>query len=384
VADALLVHLPFGLNSGAANGSPATFNNFTCDQSADAAEFIFQAPPDGSITITQLGIRLATITGTTPTYRISLQGVDAATGNPDGTIKGGGSPASKTFSPSSLGWSNNTWHWLTLDNSYATSNGEYLAVVIDYSTGTVDVSNNASFTLTNSAIPLGFPYVIANNNGSRSKQSLQPIFGYKTASAAYGYPLDSAAATAVANNTGTADEYGIKFSLPAAWGNTYKIKGVRFHGAFNQTAGGTTDFILYSGSDTTAANSTGAVGETTVQQQVSYDHDYRANLHGVHDIYFDEATLATLYHGATYRLMVRPTTTTNVTIHRFQMAAASDWDAWCGRQNVTQSTRLDAAGNFTDDTTWRPAISPILADITEPAGGGGLLTHSGMVGGMRG
>src|ERR1044072_4831794 len=148
--------------------------SFVLDQNTDQLEFIFQA--EESATITRLGLRLGTDTATTPTYQISLQGVTNA-GIPDGTIKGATNSAKKTFDSASLGWADGSWNWLTLDETYTVSRGEFLAIVISYNSGTIDGTHNASFTYcvdNNSIMMSGFPYVITNNNGSRSRIG-QPI-----------------------------------------------------------------------------------------------------------------------------------------------------------------------------------------------------------------
>lgn len=357
-------YLSYGNPMGAT--SAPSFTNFALNGTTDQAEFIVQMP-DG-VTLTQAGIRLGTITGTTPTYRISLQGVDAS-GNPDGTIKGGGTPASKTFSPSGLSWSNSSWHWLILDNSYACSRGEYLAVVVDYSSGTVDGSNNASFSVVASAPTLRNQYGIQNDAGSRTRQTNgYPPVGLASASKAYVFP--SLSFTSQAFNSGSStDEYAVKFTIPTGWGESYKLVGARFAGAFS--AGATSKMILYSGSDTTPANSTGGTSEATVQQDVTFDHDF-VNTTSVNSciLYFDEASLVTLYEGATYRLAFQPQSGTNMTIVWQDIDAVADWDAFIGGQDITASSRVNT-GTWTDTTTRKLLVDLIFSDLSKPQGGGG-------------
>lgn len=355
-----------GNNLGVLCAAPF-FTNFTLNQTTDALEFVLQT--EDNVTITKLGIRVGTITGTTPTYRVSIQGLDAS-GNPDGTVKGGASPASATFSPSGLGWSNNTWHWVTLSNSYASGAGEFIAIVIDYSSGTVDGSNNASFSQHISpGISYGLPYSIQNDAGSRTRSASSIAVAYASSTTAYGFPILTTVATVFNSGTGTADEYGIKFSLPAAWGDTYQILGVRFEA--NPVAAGSTVIGLYGGTDATAANSTGATTETTSFQTVTLDHDHFQAAGARYAIaYFDESTLTTLYYGATYRISIQPQNTNNITIYGITVDAASDLDAYPLGQNCSGTRRLDA-GNWTDLGTTRYGIELILADITEPAAGGG-------------
>lgn len=340
-----------------------SFTNFTLNASTDQLEFYFQA--ETANPITQGFVRMGTLAGTTPTYRLSVQGIDAS-GNADGTIKGGGSPVSKTFSPSGLGWSNNTGHWLTFDNAYTPSVGEFLVLVIDYSSGTIDGSNNAPFTATISTPTNRFPYATQNDAGVRTDVSTgSPCYGYATASKYYGYPAQTANTRTFNSTTGTFDEWGAKFTSPAEWGATYQILGVRIPMAL--TAAGSSKLLIYGGTDTTAANSTGATTEVTAHQEVTFDHDY-TNSTGTNTYTILFTTTPTLYYGATYRFAVQPQGAVNVALQTLTLTAASDQDAYPLGQNASVTKRLDA-GNWTDVTDERMAVEFILADITEPSGG---------------
>lgn len=337
-------------------GGPS-FGNFNLNQTTDQHEVIFQVPAgEGNISITRLGIRLGAITGTTPTYKISIQGVDASNGTPDGTIKGAGSPASKTFSPSSLAWGAGSWNWLTLDNAYSASPGEILALVVAYDSGTVDGSNFASFTNTLTNTPLGsLPYAIQNEAGTRTKQSTLPIFGWGSNSKAYGRPAESFANQTFNSGT-TPDEYGFSFTLPAGWGDTFKIVGVELPYSFGGT-GLTVLVSLYNG--------------TTPLQTITVDSDIisSSSLTRMLEIMFDESSLSTLTFGSTYRLAFAPQNATNSTLWILQVDAAADWDAWPGGQDFALATRTNSGAWSADDATRRIIGSLILSDITEPSGG---------------
>lgn len=357
MADALLARFCTPFEPAVGSGIPA-YTNFTLDGSTDALEYIFQAPPGAaSYSITRLGVRLGTITGTTPTYRLSLQGVDGS-GNPDGTIKGGGTPASVTFSPSGLGWSNNTWHWVDLDNAYSASPGELLAHVVDYSSGTVDGSNNASFTSTvgTNYTNLAFPYSITNNATVRTKvATAMACRAWGTSSVAYDFPSLSFTSTTY-NSGSTPDEYALKWTLPADWGATYKVRGVRV--MLGLAAAATMTVKLY--------DSDGS----TVLQDIAWDTDHTTGTSARwKQILFNESSLSSLSFGTAYRIGFVPSSATNHSINYMDVDAAADWDAWPGGQNVLTSTRTDA-GAWTDTTTRRLFCELVLADITEPSGGG--------------
>lgn len=327
------------------NTAPS-FGNFTLDATTDALEFICQAKEGAAIT--RIGVRLGVITGTTPTYRVSIQGVDAS-GNPDGTIKGGASPASATFSPSALGWTNGSWHWVTLDNAYTVARGEWIALVIDYSSGTVDGANNASFTsLLQSTVQWGHPYPIQNNAGARAKQDKVPVYGYGSSGTAYGNPMETFNTHSV-SSISTPDEIGCRFTLPAGWGATFKVLGARlFH---DMPSGNTADLKLYSG--------------TTALQSVAIDADHQSS-GGWHDIYFDEPTLSTLDFGTEYILAFAPSSVGSFSIYSMEVDAAADMAAWPGGDSFLFASRTDS-GAWSNDALRRPLILPILDDWTEPA-----------------
>lgn len=344
-----------GLGFTNLTGGLPTFNGFALDQTTDQLEWITHAPGGGSITITRLGVRLNSTSGATPTYKFSLQGVTGA-GVPDGTIKGGASPASRTFNPDLLGWTASTWNWVTLDNSYATTSGEQLAIVIAYDSGTIDGSNFATFANTLSNAPTTHhPYVINNNAGTRARQTLMPIYGFATSSRAYGRPLQSVTNQAF-NQTSTPDEYAIAFTPTAGWGNTFLVGGVRLERCA-VIAATTLNARLYDG--------------TTAIQSIAQDADMdaAASSQAAREWLFPESSLTALSFGSTYRVGIATASNTNMAVTNLGVAAAADWDAWPYGQTFFMSTRTDA-GAWTDDATRRIWGELLLADWTEPAGGG--------------
>ena len=134
------------------------------NQSGDEAGSFIRAGTTNPIT--HIGIMPDRIQGTTPTYKASIQG--NSLGLPDGTIKGGGSPASAEFNPSSLSWVIDEVYWIELDNSYTpSSENELIWIVIEYSSGTLDGSNYLDVVWSHGALPLengvGYGAVTLNN-----------------------------------------------------------------------------------------------------------------------------------------------------------------------------------------------------------------------------
>lgn len=350
--------LRYGFPFYPAGGSTPAFSTFLLDQTTDAQEFICLAPEVA--TLTRLGFRYGVRTGTPPTFKISLQGVTGA-GVPDGTIKGGGSPASATFTPPADTTWDSTWRWITLDNAYTCARGEGLAVVIKYDSGTIDASNNSTFTelINGGSENRGFPYAINNAAGSRSFRPLLPVFGYASASKAFGNPCETMVAQAIFGSTGTPDECGMKFTIPSTWFSTFKVVGLRVYGGLN--TGGTVAFTIY---DTDGSS---------ILQQVTFDTDWSASTSfSAYDVPFDEVTLSTLTAGSAYTLGFAPGTPT-ITVYGLQVDSAADWDAWPGGQDFIFRTRTDA-GAWTDDATKRLLAELVFDDVT---GGGGKLVGPG-------
>jgi hypothetical protein len=352
MADAKEIELHFGM------GAAPAIANFTLNQAADAAEFVFQVPPGAaSYTITRLGFRQGTATGTAPAYRVSIQGVNAS-GNPDGTIKNAGN-AFFDYTPTA--GNNNTWQWVTLGATYAASPGELLAMVITYAgAGTIDGSNNGAFAVTAGGdFTPGVPYAIQNDNGSRTRQLSSTLFGWGTASKAYGKPVSAV----VASNVGNTNERALKFNIPPTWWSTYKVMGCLFQGTM--TAAGSLTVTLY---DTDG---------TSILQDISWDtdQDQQTAAARFRRILFNEASLATLNAGSAYRLAIKQDSG-NLVVNAITCASADDLEAWPGGSIATYSTQA-GGGGWSDDAASRPLIGLILADITAPAAGGGGLIHPG-------
>lgn len=176
-----------------------------------------------AMTITRVAIYVASISGTPPTYKIGLQGVDA-NGEPDGTYLGGGSPASV----SSSSWTGAVSNWKTLDNSYVCTRGQLLALVIEYDSGTVDGGNfiEVGHSLGSTGNITGFPVASVDTGGGWGKVTgSQPVYGYGSSGRKYGQMIIGC------NTEGTADAVGervaCKFTLDGDLGSTFTVGGFR-------------------------------------------------------------------------------------------------------------------------------------------------------------
>jgi len=334
-----------------------TLTGLALNDSDNAVWAVFQS--ESADAITHIGVRHTSTTGTSPTYKASIQGV-GTTGNPNGTIKGGGSPASKTFSPSSLGWGASTFQWLALDNSWTPSRGEEFSIYVTYDSGTVGAGNTSSFAYVTNMPASGKPYG-GDFQTSHTKRDGFPSLAFRTASGRYGFPIQ--AASSVSYVTGSSpNEYGLKFTLPADYGSTCKISGVRF-----------TSWMGASGTFTVRLFDGGGASDTTVLQSLTAsDGDFSQSGNRPQTFMFTDSSLATLTFGNTYRIAILAVSGgSNTVLYYADVSENNDLLAWPLGIDTYWTQR--GGGNWTDVTTRRPFGELILSDIT--AGGGS--SHSG-------
>lgn len=339
------------INPGFGVGPSYFASNFVIDATTDQVEFIFQA--DEAITITRLGFRYGARALTPPTHIISLQGVSLATGNPDGTIKGGGSPASATFTPPADTTWDGTWRWITLANAYTCTRGEFLAIVIAYSSGTVSGTNNSTFTVTDGlslhSAAEGLPYAIQNNAGTRTRQASKACFAYGSAGSIYGFPSKQAFTSAAITQSSTPDEYATRFVIPAGWGASYQVAGL--WARLILPAGDTMKVQLYDG--------------TTVLQTMTYDTDLvSVNAQNRTLLFlFQESTLSTLLTGNAYRIGFQPQDAAgNYTFNGVTQNSNAEWEPYPLGIEWYSSSRTDV-GAWSDDNTTRLACELLLKDL---------------------
>jgi hypothetical protein len=331
------------------------FTNFTIDGTTDEAALVFQT--EDPITITRVGFRVATITGSPGDLTISLQSLGATTGDPGGLL----GSASVTVAATSL--TAGQFNWVTLDASYAAGR-EFMAIKIDPTAGTWDASNLVilSLALTGYDGRPGMPYASQAPSGVYARVAGYPIFAYSSASKVYGHPIDAVANTSY-DSGATPDELGMLFTLPSTWGSTYKIKGVRI--LIGKPVNATQSWIvtLYTG--------------TTALQSVTIDSEHYGTTSGgsgyrLYEAYFTENPLSTLSFGSPYRIAIAPQGGTgDVTIPEFTVRSATDMQAFPLEENAYFAGRVDAGAWSNDLTTKRIFMELFLDDITGASGGGG-------------
>ncbi len=358
MADASRLRFGFPFPS---QGGNYTFVTRAINDTTSKAEWVDAAIE--AMALSRIGFLMTARAGTPPLIKMGYQSVSS--GAPSGTYLGGGSPASVVINPAS--YAAGTWNWVNLDNTVSVARGDVLGGVIEYSSGTADGSNNATFAV---AVPTGevfnFPYGIVNASGVRTNQSSRPVYGYGSASAAYGSPLQSAA-TQSFNSGSTPDEYGLAFTVPSGATGTYTVAMVAAELGLN--GGHTTNFTLYE--------------NTTALQSIAFDTSNSSAIAGTLRQFaapWSNSSLVTLTAGTEYIVAMAPGDSTNQSLRVLTQASASDWAAYPGRTNCRLATRTNGLA-WSYDATKRPMMAVEFAAMT--ASGGGSVPNYGIRTGGR-
>lgn len=204
------------------------------DSASDEYAIVFRAQKD--MTVNQVGLVVDNLVGS-PTYLVSIQGVSASTGDPDGTIKGGGSPASSNWSPSATGL-----QWVTLDNSYNVSAEEVISIVVeDGTSGTnPDASNyvdmgSMDLQITKNTMPFQAISLDTGSTWSPIGQDL-PAIALRNSSETnnvQGNPVETWHKV-LPDNYGFASGHisACKFKIPTSRGRRFKAAGIFIKNAF--------------------------------------------------------------------------------------------------------------------------------------------------------
>ena len=338
----------------------------TIDASAEKAAFMFQVPKTG--TLDKIEFRTGAVTfGGGSVLRASFQDIDLATGFPDGT---------QDQFRDVTGVAANTWTVPGLMTSDGTDTGTkrsvtvggLLAVVIEYATFTAgDTVTWAQHQVqsTTGILP-AFPTPALFTAAWAMNTAGYPSMALKYNDGSYAYIVDPLSPiltfnTRTFNSTSTPDERGMifQFAGPVAVGGAW----------FRADLDAAADLVLYDSDGSTAL------------QTVSLDSDLRSGTAGLNQfVRFADTNLTA---STNYRLILKPTSASSVSLYDYDVSAAAHLDVCAGGQNFHSTTRTDA-GAWTQTTTNRPWMGLLVTKIDNGAGGGGLLVHPGMSGGFRG
>jgi hypothetical protein len=337
-------------------GANPAYSSMLIDASTEKAAYVFRAPKTGTLDKFEWRAGAVSINASS-VIRCSFQDVGAADGNPDGTqdqyrdVSGASITANTWIVPGLLtnnGADGGTKRSVTI--------GDMLAIVIEYQTFTAADSVAVS-TVNSPGQYIGSPYS-DHYTGTWAHQYAASggVFALKYDDGTYEHVLGAVYPASALNgpsfNSGsTPDERGLKFKLPVP----FKLRGCYFRAGLFANC----DIVLY--------DSDGSTPLATV----THDGDYQ----GFSSSYAQQnyVTFPSEVTGAKdtyYRLVVKPTSVSNVILYDFEVSAAAIMDAIEGGQNFHYTQRTDA-GAWTDTTTKRPFISLLVSAADDGAGGGG-------------
>lgn len=327
--------------------------------------WIFQS--ESTDAITHIGFRYTLRTGTPPVYLADLQSVNTSDGKPSGTILGGGSPASATFTPpASTAW-DGTWQWIALTNAYTPAVGDLIAIVIEYSSGTINGSNFGRFTnrgLASDSAIFVRPYGATATGGTWTLSSRPWIMGYKTANRAYGKPHTLMTNTSYSSDS-VNDAFGMVFNIPAAesgW-TQFVLRGIRWLGRSGDTAARTITVRLKDLSG-------GGAGVAVVTETIDADQ-----MPGGNTGFFEYMFLAppSLTTGVKYVVLLEAGgTLMNINMAYITTPGATEASAFPGGANFWLGKSADNS-TVTEDTSVRPCMGLFISQTVLPAVGIGAV-----------
>ena len=356
-----------------AYSSTASPTQFTINTLNDYLATITIAEEDATITGVNGYVDLTTSAGSSGTIRVGLQGV-STTGVPNGTWLGWGDfTVNTTNFPN---FSNKQW---TFTTNATITRGQYYAIVYQATTGTFGASDNVRFYIYRGtsigSASKAFPYTIGQTGGvlgSKSTTANIPLMSCQTSTREYGFPWSGGTATAF-NSGATPNEVGIKFNLPASVATSFKVSGVTMVvGPTNSAA--TWDLKLYDSSN-------------TVLQSASFTNTaaYNTNSLFPRTYYFQNSSLTALSPNTDYRITVTATSASLGALAYVKLGGG-----WAVSNALIPGgkfhwTERNSPAAFTDDVNAMMSMQLIVDDLTASgSGGGGLIVHPGMSGGMRG
>jgi hypothetical protein len=339
------MNYPAQLSLSAETSIFGTFSSTVLDASTEKAALIIQAPKSGTIESVEFIPTTGTTVNAASALRVSLQDVSATNGNPDGTQDqyrdlAGSDLSAGTWVSSGIISSNGT----DGGTKRSVTKGDILSVVWEYQTFTASDVVRLGGVLRGSFSKSDYPYGDSQASGTWTKQDNLPIVAIKYADGSYVEVAGIWPATGdptVAYNSGsTPDERALRFKLPAA---------MRVAGAwFMCDCDGDLEVVLYDNAG-------------TAQRTIAIDKDIRQETTpGYRYVLFSSSI--ELAANTVYRLAIKPTSATSITLTEVTFNSNAIMAACPGGIEMYLSTRTDG-GAWTDDTARRPFIGLIIDGV---------------------
>ncbi|MBI5192757.1 MAG: hypothetical protein HZA08_04865 [Nitrospirae bacterium] len=348
------INIAPGLMARTGAGALGT-TSFTMDEATDHCGVIIVIPRTG--TLTKIGVRVSTMT-TSDTLKVSLEGVDATNGRPDGVV----TPVNASGTQGNL--SASTTYWVALNGGAGVSvtAGTKVAITVRwnaYVSGNILIAYIMNSNLHQAGFPYGYSY---NNTGAVwALNASCPNFGLEYSDGVIEPIIQSWPAVGVNsegwNSGSNPNRRGLRFSLP------YKatVSGV----LVDVDSDGDCNIILY--------DSDGV----TVLENVAVDTNIRYSESAASTQYVPFSTPRTLSIDTFYRVVILPASTTNVTetyLFVTDDGANAAMNGLDGGVNFHYTTCNGVPANeasWTQTLVRRPPIALVISQLDNGVGGGG-------------
>jgi len=329
--------------------SAPSFTSFLLNASGMKYAVIFNIPKTGNIR--KIHFRTGSVTTGRDTD-CRLETVDATTGNPSGTLKG--TNANATVVAASI--TANVWVTspaFTAD--CAVTIGDLVAVVL-VPTSTPNFNVNG-FTVGTSGVRI--PYTDGYNGTTWTKATDHiPGIAIEYDDGSFYFIPNTMPASAVNthtfNNGSTPDEHALKFKTLGKM----RLTGLWLWGDTD----GDFDIVVYDSNGTSVLSTT------------SIDKDNRQGT-GIGHHFFTLAASVVLSANTFYRISIKPSSSTSLTIYSIDVSTAAIMDQLAGGQNIHHSTQTNGGG-WSDTTTRRLLMGGIFDQIDDGAGSGGEVSYA--------
>ena len=292
--------------------------------------------------ITKVIINVASVTSS-PVYQVSIQSLSAQK-TPSGTDIGGGSPTLKTFTPIA------GVQTITLTNPYTPALGDVLAIVVEYSSGTIDASHFASFNYRQgnnigmTPCPIGYDGISWTATQGQLP-GIAPVYSDGTY-ALCTVGVNSSVTRLDFNNTSTPREYGIHF-VPDV--NYTVDRLLVFTHNDNPSSGKLTIYnsnnTVMTGSDNVTVTQLDYTGSPTIASVIV------------------PITPITLLRGNDYYMVFSPTSANSISIQKFTFTDANIKLVVFGNANFVSRGTI-GSGAWTEDANSVTLMTPILSGLS--------------------
>jgi hypothetical protein len=314
--------------------APFGATSLLMDAAGEMIAFIVLAPKAGNIH--KIHFNTGTVT-TGETLKCSLQNVDMATGDPDGTPDQSGTIVVANAD-------DNVWLNVTLGADRTVAKGEIFAVVFEWN------GSAANLNLRTGGAGLYSNIYADHYTGSWAKSATAPTCVLEYSDGSFGFipGCQPGIGTNVDFNSGSSpNERALKFESPVP----FQCGGFGFLGRLT----GDADMVLYDAA-------------LTPLSTISFDTSLKTSTADI-KVAGLCSTDVSIAANTVYYLSVKPTSVTNVRLVWMDVGAASWLNQYHGGSAFRYADRT-GAGAFTEISTRRPVIFMLPSGFSDGVGGG--------------